>query len=241
MKRNLIVISLVLSAAFLYAQGGGKAMDTFSFGSDTLEIGFYGHASFMIDFNGLVVQIDPVSRYADYGQAPKADIVLVTHEHQDHLDPAAIAKASKEDTEIITNAACAAALKKGRAIANGQKIGIKGIGIEAVPAYNTSAGRDKFHPKGRDNGFILTFGKARIYVAGDTEPIPEMSGFAPVDIAFLPVNQPYTMTVEQAADAAAAIKPKVLYPYHYGNTDPAALAAALGAVKGVEVRMRNME
>ena len=116
------------------------------------------------------------------------------------------------------------------------------IQIEAVPAYNTTAGREKFHPKGRDNGFILTIGGLRIYIAGDTEDIPEMNQLKNIDIAFLPVNQPYTMTVDQAVKAAKIINPHILYPYHYGETNVKEIAPKLKSVAPkIEVRIRQMQ
>ena len=112
--------------------------------------------------------------------------------------------------------------------------------IEAVPAYNTTPGREKFHPRHRDNGYILTLGGTRIYIAGDTEDIPELKNLKDIDIAFLPVNQPYTMTVPQAANAARMFSPKILYPYHYGDTKISELKEALQG-SGVEVRIREMQ
>ena len=112
------------------------------------------------------------------------------------------------------------------------------IEIEAVPAYNTTKGREQFHPKGRDNGYILTLDGLRIYIAGDTEDIPEMADIKDIDIAFLPCNQPYTMTPEQLVRAAKIIKPKVLFPYHYGDTDVSGIPVQL---PGIDVRIRHYE
>ena len=117
----------------------------------------------------------------------------------------------------------------------------KDIKLEAVPAYNTTPGRDKFHPKGRDNGYILTLGGTRIYIAGDTEDITELNQVKDIDIAFLPVNQPYTMTPEQAIRAAKIIKPRVLYPYHYGETDIYKVKDGLKNETGTEVRIRALQ
>ena len=114
------------------------------------------------------------------------------------------------------------------------------IQVEAVPAYNYSEGRTQFHPKGRDNGYILTIDGLRIYVAGDTEDIPEMATVKDIDIAFLPCNQPYTMTTDQLVKAAKMVKPKVLFPYHYGQTDVSKLPDQLKG-DGIEVRIRHYE
>ena len=123
---------------------------------------------------------------------------------------------------------------------NGDNTSIDGITIEAVPAYNYTEGHTQFHPKGRDNGFILTIDGTRIYIAGDTEDIPEMAGISDIDIAFLPCNQPYTMTTDQLVKAARMVKPKVLFPYHYGRTDVTNLPAQLKA-DSIDVRIRHYE
>ena len=115
---------------------------------------------------------------------------------------------------------------------------ISGIKIEAVPAYNPGK---PFHPKGNGNGYILTFGDKRVYIAGDTEDVPEIKALKNIDVAFLPMNQPYTMTPEQVADVAKLIRPKILYPYHFGNTDTAKLVELLKDEKGIEVRIRNLQ
>ena len=127
---------------------------------------------------------------------------------------------------------------------NGDVQTVKGIRIEAVPAYNIVHKRPNgqpYHPKGVGNGYVLTFGDKRVYVAGDTENIPEMKALRGIDIAFLPMNLPYTMTPEMVADAAQAFQPKVLYPYHYGETDPSELVKLLEGQKGIEVRIREMQ
>lgn len=198
------------------------------------------HASVRIEFDGKEIEIDPVgqlgSRVTDYSKFPKADLILVTHEHHDHLDPAAIKLLSNSDTVVIANRNSADILGYGKVMANGDRLTEDGIEIEAVPAYNTSPDRLQFHPKGRDNGYILTLDGLRIYIAGDTEVIPEMEALKDIDIAFMPCNLPYTMTPEQLIKAAEIIKPKVLYPYHYGSTDLTPLIPAL-APKGIYVRI----
>ena len=201
------------------------------------------HASLRIQFDGLEIQVDPVGAKCapatDYSAFPKADLVLVTHEHFDHFDRDAIAALQKEGSQIITNPNVRKMLGAGIALANGDSRKLdNGIVLDAVPAYNTTPGRDKFHPKGRDNGYILTLDGLRIYIAGDTEDIPEMAKLKDIDVAFLPCNQPYTMTPEQAAKAAKTIKPKVLFPYHYSES-PVQKVADLLAGSGIDVRIRN--
>ena len=206
-----------------------------------LEITLVKHASLEIRFNGLSIQVDPVAelgKKTDYAaEFPKADYILITHEHHDHFDQAAIDALRKESTWLVTNARCADMAGWGKALANGESLQLA-FGIEAVPAYNTTEGHLQFHPKGRDNGYVLTLDGLRIYIAGDTEDIPEMAALKDIDIAFLPCNQPYTMTVEQCVHAAQMIKPKVLIPYHFGNTDLSGLPEQL---PGMDVRLRALQ
>ena len=194
----------------------------------------------MFDYNGRIIHIDPVGREADYSQMPKADLILITHEHPDHLDADALGMIKKAGTDIILNESSAGKIKEGIVMKNGEQRTVRGLKIEAVPAYNTTEGRDRFHPKGRDNGYVVTFDDKRVYIAGDTENHPEMKRLKDIDIAFLPMNQPYTMLPEQVAEATKAFRPKVLYPYHYGDTDVSELVALLKDVKNMEVRIRKL-
>ena len=202
------------------------------------------HASLRIQYDGLEIQVDPVARYApetDYLKFPKADVILVTHEHFDHFDRDTIATLRKDGTEIVANPVVQKMLGFGTALANGEsRVLAKGIKLDAVPAYNTTPGHTQFHPKGRDNGYVLTIDGLRIYIAGDTEDIPEMASLKDIDVAFLPCNQPYTMTPEQVAKAARKIKPKVLFPYHYSQT-PIKQVADLLTGSGIDVRIRNYQ
>lgn len=216
--------------------------DTIQARDGAVKITFIGHATFFLEWDGKVVHVDPVGQYADYSRLPKADLVLVTHEHGDHMDPAAVRTLGKPGTVVVGNPAAAARLAAGAvALRHGETREFQGISVEAVPAYNTSSGHTQFHPKGRDNGYVLTLGGLRLYVAGDTEDIPEMKKLHDIDVAFLPMNQPYTMTPEQAAAAARILRPRILYPYHFGETDTARLAVLLQDIPGIEVRIRNMK
>ncbi len=203
------------------------------------------HASIRIQYDGKEIQIDPVTKLGNkvinYSTMPKADYLLVTHEHFDHFNQDAIKVLSGEKTRFITNRRCTDMYGSGEVMANGDKIQIADdFTVEAVPAYNTSEGRTQFHPKGRDNGYILTIDGLRIYIAGDTEDIPEMSAIKDIDIAFLPCNQPYTMTTEQLVRAARTIKSKVVFPYHYGQTDVSGIPGMLKG-DGIDVRIRHYE
>jgi len=221
----------------------GFEQDIFQTSAGELKIILIGHGTLMFDFNGKLIHVDPVSREADYTKFTKADLILITHGHGDHLDPKAINILRKEGTKIILTKACAERVAGGIVMQNGDERNVQGLKIEAVPAYNIVNKRSNgmaFHPKGEGNGYVITFGDKRVYVAGDTENIPEMKRLEGIDIVFLPMNLPYTMTPEMAADAAKAFKPKIVYPYHYGQTDPNKLVNLLKDSKDIKVRIRKM-
>jgi L-ascorbate metabolism protein UlaG (beta-lactamase superfamily) len=208
-----------------------------------LEITFLGHGTLMLTFNGKHIHIDPFGQVADYAQLPKADLVLITHEHGDHLDLRALAHVRTGQTTVILTEICAAQVKGGRVMHPGDIETVDGVTIEAVPAYNIVHQRDDgapFHPKGAGNGYVLTFGDTRLYVAGDTEYIPEMEDLEDIDCAFLPMNLPYTMDPEMVAEAAKAFRPRILYPYHFGSTDTSRLVELLRGEQDIEVRIRQM-
>jgi len=219
-------------------------VDTFQTTQGELKIYFLGHGTLYFEFGGKVIHVDPIYRYADYREMPKADLILVTHEHGDHLDKTAIEDLTKEDTVLILTEKCKETVGAGQIMKNGDAQSVQNIKIEAVPAYNIvnkRQGDTPFHPKGEGNGYILTFGDKRLYVAGDTENTPEMKALTDIDIAFLPMNLPYTMSPEMVADAARAFRPEVLYPYHFGNTDTSRLVELLKDEPDIEVRIRNMK
>ena len=203
------------------------------------------HACIEINYNGTEIQIDPVGfgvqPTTDYNQFPKANIILITHEHKDHFDREAITCVRTPATSIYSNTAVYNMFRNSLPLKNGDSIVYApDIKIEAVAAYNYTEGHTQFHPKGRDNGYILTLDGLRIYIAGDTEDIPEMEAIKDIDIAFLPCNQPYTMTVDQMVKAAKTIKPKVLFPYHYSQT-PISQAVMKLAGSGIDVRIRDYQ
>ena len=205
---------------------------------------FIGHGSLMFAFGDKIIHVDPFSRLADYSKLPQADMILLTHEHRDHLDLKALEHLQADKTKIILTKNCAQQVKGGIIMKNGDVKTVDGLKIEAVPAYNLVHMRSEgvpFHPKGNGNGYVITFSDIRIYVAGDTENIPEMKQLQDIDVAFLPMNLPYTMTPEMVADAARAFKPKVLYPYHYGKTEPSKLIELMKDTPEVEIRIRKME
>lgn len=213
-----------------------------TFGTDDgsqINITFIKHASLCIRHKGISIHVDPVTehgKHTDYAtEFPKADAVFVTHEHGDHMDNSAITALTDKNTVIYVNGKVHDAIGKGTVITNGQSVNLPdGIRVDAVPAYNTTPGRENFHPKGNGNGYVFSINGLRVYVAGDTEDVPEMADLKDIDVAFLPVNQPYTMTVDQCVKAAKVIKPKVLIPYHYSQTD---LSPIPGQLIGIDVRM----
>jgi L-ascorbate metabolism protein UlaG (beta-lactamase superfamily) len=245
MKRLFWLIGILLFLGVNMASAQGKfEKDVIKTRAGDLEITFIGHGTLMFYCGGKVIQVDPVGQYADYSKLPKADLILITHEHRDHLDPQAVAALRQPGTQIVVNQAGAAKLPGGVVLKNGEKKTVASFQIEAVPAYNLVHQRESgepFHPQGRGNGYVITFGEKRVYGAGDTENTPEMKALKNIDIAFLPMNLPYTMTPEMVADAAQAFKPGILYPYHYGQTDTAKLVKLLKGNPEIEVRLRKME
>lgn len=208
-----------------------------------LEITFLGHGTLMLMFNQLILHVDPFGSVADYSKLPKADVILVTHEHHDHLDRRALAHVRTDRTKVVLTETCARQVRGGIVMRNGDEREVEGIHVEAVPAYNLVHKRssgEPFHPKGIGNGYILTFGDTRVYIAGDTENIPEMKQLRDIDCAFLPMNLPYTMDPEMVADAAKAFRPGILYPYHYGDTDTSKLVELLREENDIQVRIRRM-
>ncbi len=243
--RNFCVLlgCLVVAVGIPAAAQAPFEVDVLQTSAGPLKITFIGHGSLIFDFGGRIIHVDPYGRLTDYRTLPKADLILITHEHQDHLDLKALESVRRADTVVIANGAAARQVPGALVMANGDVRQALGIAIEAVPAYNLVHKRDNgqpFHPKGVGNGYILGFGDKRVYVAGDTENIPEMKALKGIDCAFLPMNLPYTMTPEMVAAAAAAFRPQVLYPYHYGETDPARLVELLKGEKDIEVRIRKM-
>ncbi len=195
------------------------------------------HASFVIETAGQVIDVDPVGANR-YEGLPQPDLILITHTHGDHLDGAAIARRRKPATVILGPEAAAKQVPGLTVIRNGETRQVGPTGIEAVPAYNLPGTGQSFHPKGEGNGYVITFAGQRCYIAGDTQAIPEMAALKDITVAFLPMNQPYTMTPEEAAKAARSFMPRILYPYHFKGSDVAALVKLLEGT-GIDVRVRD--
>ena len=210
------------------------------------------HATFAIQWAKTTIYVDPVGGPARFADLPRPDLILITHIHADHFDLETLEGilSAGGKARIVAPKAVAeklpAELRSGRTtvLSAGDKAEVAGVVVEAVPAYNTTPQRQKFHPKGRGNGYLLQLGGKRLYVAGDTEDTPEMRKLQNVDVAFLPMNLPYTMSIEQAADAVRAFKPKIVYPYHFRSADGkkadlAQFEKLVGRDSGVEVRLRR--
>jgi len=238
------LLLLALGFPAVAAAQSGKTTDAIPTDKGDLVVTFLGHGTLMFQWNGKVVHVDPWSSQGEYSALPKADLILVTHEHRDHLDGAAIKAVTKPGTVVGSSFKASATLDGAIVLRNGDSKELAGTLVDVVPAYNIEHMRspgNPFHPKGEGNGYVLHFGKTRVYVAGDTEVIPEMAALKGVDVAFLPVNLPYTMTLAMLVDAAKMIQPKVLYPYHTGDTNLDKLAALLKDVPGVDTRIRPMK
>jgi len=220
MKRiaYLVLITLLYSTK-MFAQD--LQTDKFDTNKGELAINFVNHGSLFFEFDGKIIHIDPVTRMGKYEAYPKADLILITHQHGDHLDLNAINLLKKESTKIILTKKCqemSEELSDVIVMKNGDILHINQLEIEAIPAYNIKHKRENgnpFHPQGEGNGYVINFGNKKVLVAGDTENIPEIKALKNIDIAFLPMNLPYSMTPEMVSDALKAFKPKVLYPYHY--------------------------
>lgn len=236
---NRIAILLVFAALLSWAEIK-RPVDEFHTSAGALKITVIHHASFMIEAGGQVIDVDPVSQ-GNYEGLPKADIILITDIHGDHLDPKQIAALKKRDTMIIAPAAVAKTMTEAVVMHNGDSKTVGAWKFEAVPMYNLKRGPAPgkfYHDKGRGNGYVVTYGGKRFYIAGDTENIPEMRALKNIDVAFIPMNLPFTMPPEEAAEAVKAFHPKVVYPYHYRGSDLKVFEAALAGA-GIEVRLRN--
>ncbi len=239
------IVSILACAAMLSFAAGANAqmrpVQTFDSSAGPVKITPVYHASLEIEAGGKVIIIDP-AKPANFAGLPQADLILVTDIHGDHLDEALLKAESKADTTIIAPDAVAKMVKEvkiTKVLANGDKTTWGAWTIEAIPMYNMKRGPAEgklFHDKGRGNGYVLTYGGKRFYFSGDTENIPEMRALKNIDVAFVCMNLPYTMTPEEAADAVKAFHPKVVIPYHYKGQDTTVFKKALDGT-GIDVRL----
>jgi L-ascorbate metabolism protein UlaG (beta-lactamase superfamily) len=242
LSRILLIFIISIMATKGFSQES-PAYDKISTEAGNVEMHFIGHGSLMFKVNGFVIYFDPVKSSGDYRFLPKADLILVTHEHYDHLDIKLINELKKEGTLVFTNEKSTEQLGWAMTMKPGDRQEVNSIVIEAVHAYNIVNMRSPgqpFHPKGTGIGYILTIGGRRFYIAGDTENTTEMKDLKNIEVAFLPMNLPYTMTPAMVADAAKAFRPRILYPYHYGETNTEELVNLLKG-SGIEVRIRNLK
>jgi L-ascorbate metabolism protein UlaG (beta-lactamase superfamily) len=235
MKYALLTMCLA-AAAF-----GALASEEFKTAAGVLKMTPIQHGSLTLEAGGQVIEVDPaISGFGaappDFSKVPKADLVLITDIHDDHLDPASLAKVRKQGTTVVIPGAAASKVPDGVVMKNGETKKFGAWTIEAIPMYNLKNG--PYHDKGRGNGYIVTYGGLRVYIAGDTEGIPEMRALKNIDVAFIPMILPYTMSPAEAADAVKAFHPKVVYPYHYGESDLKVFETALKGT-GIDVRLRN--
>jgi L-ascorbate metabolism protein UlaG (beta-lactamase superfamily) len=249
------VIALAAVAAFLMSSGtpalavsGGDSLAT---SQGELLIHPIHHAALTLTWNGKTILVDPAPSpagtppadpTAEFKALPKPDVILLTHDHPDHFNPEILAAVTGLETVLIVPGEVAGKLPgdlkgKAKVLANGDSVTVAGVTILATPMYNTTADRQQFHPKGAGNGYILTIGGKRIYIAGDTEEAPELKSLPDIDVAFIPMNLPYTETVAAAAEWVKDFKPKVVYPYHYSGSDISGFPGLVGDAS--EVRMRN--
>jgi len=244
MRKSLLMIAAAATVVLSAGPVMGFESEFLDRSPTSPEITFIGHGTLMFRQGATVIHVDPWGQLADYGKLPKADLVLITHEHRDHLDLQAIEAVRKDSTVIVAPETAAKQIKGAVVMKNGDVKTFLGIPVEAVPAYNLVHMRspgNPYHPKGAGNGYVITFKDKRVYIAGDTENTPEMKAMKDIYAAFLPMNLPFTMTPEMAADAARAFRPKILYPYHFGDTDVQKLVTLLKDEKGIEVRIRKMK
>jgi len=242
--KNLLVFLIVFMASFYAIAQNELTSDIIKTSDGDLEITFIGHGTLMFQFNDLVIHADPVIQYADYSTLPKADIILITHQHGDHFNLDAIQMISKPSTSVILTQTCSEKFEEGLIMKNGDEQNIDGLNILAVPAYNVVHKRENgtpYHPKGEGNGYVISFGDKKVYIGGDTENFPEMKDMKDIDIAFLPMNLPYTMTPEMVANAVSILNPGILYPYHFGNTNTDELVELLKNNNSVEIRIRDLQ
>ncbi len=218
--------------------------DTIKTSQGPLEITFLGSASLMMHFHAKYIYIDPCCKAADFSKMPKADIVFITSHHEGHFDLKALKQLSNDNTLVVLPEICAMRYREGLVMKNGDVKVIRGLKVRCVAAYNIvdmSPGGFPYNFKGIGNGYVIGFADKRVYIAGDTEKIPEMSDLGRIDVAFLPVGLPDAMTLQMAADAVEKIKPAIFYPYRYGTTDVEKLARMLKGLRGTRVRIRDMK
>jgi len=239
-----LVCALLAPGAAALAADQGRSCDSIPTDDGTLKVYHGNHATLALQWKETMIYVDPVGGAEAFKGLARPDLVLITDIHGDHLSKETLTEVVRPGTRLVGPPAVVEQLpadlrNRATVMGNGQRQTVLGIGIEAMPAYNLTAERRKFHPKGRGNGYVLTCGGRRIYLSGDTEDIPEMLALKDIQVAFLCMNLPYTMDIGQAARAVRAFKPKIVYPYHSRGSDLAKFKELVGADSGTEVRLRD--
>lgn len=248
-RRHFLTSSAATISAITFlpfaAHAASHSNDVFNSPGGDIKVHPVSHASFVMETPVGTIYCDPVGDVSAYASFPRPDLILVTHHHGDHYKPDTLAGLVGDKTQLLVNPTVMEKMPDGlkaksKSIANGEASTFNGLKIDAIPAYNLTAGKEKFHPKGRDNGYVLTFDGLRIYISGDTEDIPDMRALKDIDVAFVCMNLPFTMDVKAAASAVAEFKPKYVYPYHYrgrdgGTQDPAEFAKLVGEAANVKL------
>ncbi len=232
MGMKLLALAALWSSALLNAQ-----VQTFSTSAGPVKLSPILHASFMMEAGGKVIYVDP-AKPAKFDGLPKADLILLTDIHGDHMDAGSISAVSKTSTVVWAPEAVAKTVTSASMIANGESKTWNGFTINAVPMYNQKRGPSEgklYHDKGRGNGYVITYGGKRFYISGDTEGVPEMRSLKNIDVALVCMNLPYTMPPDEAAAAVKAFHPAIVIPYHYRGSDLAVFEKGLEGT-GIEVR-----
>jgi L-ascorbate metabolism protein UlaG (beta-lactamase superfamily) len=243
-----VVVSLLALPAILHADKSNRQSDLVQTSRGELRIMPVYHGSVMLEFDGKVIHIDPWS-HGDYTDLPKADLIVITHTHGDHLDRPMIDQLKKPATVIVGPPAvidtlnCAPACAEVEAVSDSEQKTVMGIKFEGVAMYNLvtgSAPGKPFHHKGVGSGYVLNFGDTRVYFSGDTECVPEVKALKNITVAFLAMSASRTESPADAAACVMAFKPKIVYPYHYRGSNPQEFADAVKG-SGIDVRLRKLE
>jgi L-ascorbate metabolism protein UlaG (beta-lactamase superfamily) len=242
-RRIFLASSIGAAVVLPYASlAASKGFDTFQGDAGDIVVHPIYHSSFVLQVPGLVIYNDPVGNASAYAHLPPPDLILISHHHKDHFVPRTLNALMAKGTKILANPTVYGRLSKSlkaaaTSIGNGKDIRFGDVRIEAVPAYNNTPKRAKYHPKGRDNGYIVNASRRRVYIAGDTEDVPEMRTLKNIDVAFLPMILPYTMDGAQAASAVEAIRPAYVYPYHYNKANVDKFVKLMGqSASGTQVK-----
>ncbi|UOQ51523.1 MBL fold metallo-hydrolase [Hymenobacter cellulosivorans] len=253
MKSNLILAAalaaLATQAQAQTAPAPRAAADQIATKKGPLTVQPITHGSVVFTWNGKTIYVDPYGGAAAYAGLAAPDVILITDIHGDHLDPKTLSGLSVGKALMIVPQAVADKLPaeykaQVRILGNGQKLDTLGMVVSAIPMYNLPEAADAMHTKGRGNGYVLSLGGKNVYLSGDTEDIAEMRALKNIDVAFVCMNLPYTMDVNQAAQGVLAFKPGIVYPYHYrgqsGLSDVESFRKTVTtANKKIDVRLRN--